>query len=207
VTPSEIVPPARPNASRADVLALATADGLALPPFPFLVAQRGYYGDTMGKPGQNDVNIYDDAMWLVEREGMVAFNANCDPSRTERGIARLCVGRWKYRPGIHNVSKDPKEHPHYEALVQAGHVTVDRGAGELDTGFLGINIHCGGNTTTSSLGCQTIPPAQWGAKEGGADINRFMGLVHRALAREGRDHDEGMANVITYVLTSRYSSP
>jgi hypothetical protein len=106
---------------------------------------------------------------------MVAFNANCDPSRTERGIARLCVGRWKYRPGIHNLSKDPKEHPHYEALVQAGHVTVDRGAGNLDTGFFGINIHCGGNTTTSSLGCQTIPPAQWGDKFGGASIDRSWG--------------------------------
>lgn len=207
MTTSEIVPPTRPNAAREAVLEWATADGNELPPYPFLVGRRGYYGDTMGAVGANDAGLYDDAIWLVEAEGLVAFNANCDPSRTERGIARLCVGRWKYRPGIHNISKDPAEHPHYEALVQADHVTVDRGAGELDSGFLGINIHCGGVTTTSSLGCQTIPPAQWGAKEGGASPDRFMGLIHRALQRENRDRPEGMANVITYILTSRYPSP
>lgn len=203
---SDLVPPARPNASRADVLAWATADGKPLPPFPFLAGRRGHYADTMGEPGQNDVNVYDDALWLIEREGMVAFNANCDPSRIARGVARLCVGRWPYRPGIHNVSKDPKTHPHYEALVQAGHVDVDRGAGLIDSGFFGINLHCGGETTTSSAGCQTIPPSQWGDKFGGASIDRFMGLVHRALQRENRDHPEGMANVITYILTSRYPS-
>lgn len=201
---SEIVPPDRPKLNRDGVLALIT-DGIPLPEFPFIVAQRGYYGETMGKVGANDINLYDDALWLVEREGMIAYNANCDPSRAERGIARLCVGRWQYRPGIHGLSKPRAQQ--YEALVQAGHVTVDRGAGLIDTGFFGINVHCGGNTTTSSLGCQTIPPLQWGEKHPDGNPFRFMSLIHRALQREDRDHSEGMANTITYILTSRYQSP
>lgn len=194
---TRLVPAARPQVSRAGVLGYVGDD---LPPFPFLVGRRGYFGDTMGAVGQNDVGLYDDAIWLVERDDMTAYNANCDPSRTERGIARLCVGRWMYRIGIHNISKDPKTHPHYEALVQADHVDVDRGAGLIDTGFFGINIHCGGENTTSSAGCQTIPPEQWGDKQRPI-LPSFMGHVRRALAAEGKP----WTAPLTYVLTSRYA--
>jgi hypothetical protein len=192
-----LVPPTRPGATRDMVLAYCGAE--PLPPFPFLVGRRGYYGDTMGKPGVNDIGLYDDALWLVERDRLTAFNANCDPTRTQRGMARLCVGRWKYRPGIHGLSRPVTER--YEALVQAGHVTVDRDGIGKDTGFFGINIHRGGETTTSSLGCQTIPKAQWGDKWG-ADPSRFMALIHRALAEEGRDHPG--RDTLVYILTSRY---
>jgi lysozyme len=172
-------------------------DGQSLPPYPFLVGRRGYFGDTLGAVGQNDVGLYDDAIWLVERESMTAFNANCDPTRLAPGIARLLPGRWKYRPGTHGLSR-PKAQQ-YEALVQAGHVTVSRGGGVLDTGFFGINIHCGGEHGTSSLGCQTIPPDQWGDKHRPI-LPSFMGHIHRALADERRTDD-----VLTYILTSRYA--
>lgn len=182
------------------VLSYVGSDAPA-PEFPFLVGRRGYYGDSMGRPGVNDIGIYDDAIWLVERTRLTAFNANCDPGRRRLGMANLKVGRWKYRPGIHNLSKDPVTHPRYEALVQAAHVTVIRdGQGEF-SGFFGINIHCGGENTTSSLGCQTIPPSQWGDKHARREGD-FMREVHRALADEGRDHPG--KDTITYVLTSRY---
>ena len=62
--------------------------------------------------------------------------------------------------GMHNM-KAP-----YEALRQFGRVTVLRDGSSTpvtntaDAPFY-IDIHRGGHSTTSSLGCQTIPPAQW----------------------------------------------
>jgi lysozyme len=49
-------------------------------------------------------------------------------------------------------------------------VTRD-GSDEITTG-VALNIHRGGWKTTSSLGCQTIHPAEWTA---------FHALVHHAL--------------------------
>ncbi len=178
-----IVPRSRPQATRAEVLAFVT-DGKPLPPFPFLVGRRGYYRDTMGAKGVNDIGIYDDAMFIVLEDSVATFNANCDPARHHIGMANLKVGRWKYRIGIHNLSKARDRQ--YHALVQADRVTVVRDGQGDDTGFFGINIHRGGNEGTSSLGCQTIPPAQW---------DQFLESVRVALARYGRTD-------IVYILTA-----
>lgn len=181
-----IVPRSRPRTSRDGVLSFID-DGLPLPACPFLVGRRGFYGDSMGAPGANDIAIYDDALFLLEEDRMWVWNANCDPGKHRPGMATLAVGRWRYRPGIHNQSKDPALHPHYEALVQADRVTVHRDGGRDETGFFGINIHRGGTTVTSSEGCQTVPPEQW---------PEVMPAVHRALDRYARVE-------LTYVLTSR----
>lgn len=124
-----------------------------------LVGVRGYYKDSMGKPGVNDRKIYDDAIFLVGPDLFVSFNANCDPGAYRKGIANLCTGVWRYKLGIHGLSK-PKV-LQYEALVQAASVTVRRDEQGLDKGWFGINIHRGGYNTVSSLGCQTIYPSQW----------------------------------------------
>jgi hypothetical protein len=182
-----ILPPSRPDATRDEVLSFIT-DGVPLPAFPFLVGRRGYYGDSMGAAGANDINVYDDAFFIVEADCCTAFNGNCDPGRHRPGMANLNVGRWCYRPGIHNITKDPELHPHYPAFVQAEKVTVTRDGKGEDTGFFGINIHRGGNGVTSSEGCQTVPPGQW---------NDFFATMSRALNRAG-------APQFVYILTSRY---
>jgi lysozyme len=121
-----------------------------------LLAVRGYYKKQGKNKKSNDINIYDDAMFVWSANGHYAFNANTDPSVTRPGIATLKPGVWQYRLGIHNITKAKSRQ--YPALVQAAPVTViRRGKGE-DTGWFGINIHRGSRTSTSSLGCITLPP-------------------------------------------------
>jgi lysozyme len=128
----------------------------------------------MGAPARNDRGIYDDAIFLVSPSAFVAFNANTDPSIRRRGVAVLRPGVWRYRVGIHGLSRPVRER--YEALVQAAPVTVRRDDVGDDTGWFGINIHRGATNTTSSIGCQTIPPAQW---------PEFMRLVKREMRKYG----------------------
>ncbi|MDP9202354.1 MAG: hypothetical protein M3P26_10555 [Gemmatimonadota bacterium] len=179
-----IVPPERPKITIRQATELIRAHGIN---GPALLGQRGYYRDRMGVVGKNDRGIYDDMIAIVTPDFFKAWNANTDPSRQRPGIAVLRAGVWDYKLGIHNISKDPTEHPHYEALVQAEVVRVLRDGGRLDVGFFGINIHKGGYTTTSSEGCQTIYPDQW---------PDFIGTVKREMARL-------RISVIPYVLTER----
>lgn len=181
-----MLPPGRPEMGRHMAEMLLTSKGVTE---PALLARRGYYLDTMGVPGQNDRGIYDDAIMLVTPTSYVTFNANCDPSRYQPRVAVLKAGVWQYKVGIHGLSK-PKD-KQYTALVQAGEVTVLRDNAEEgkppveDTGYFGINIHCGSHNSTSSLGCQTIYPEQWEA---------FIALVQLEMKRhEMRE--------IKYVLT------
>lgn len=168
-----IVPSNRPGLSRSfarELLAAARIDAKVA-----LVARRGYYRDTMGDPGENDINIYDDAIALVSPTAYATFNANCDPSRRAPGMANLKAGVWLYKIGIHGLSR-PKEF-RYKALVQAKPVTVVRDDRGDDTGMFGVNIHRGGHATTSSLGCLTIHPSQWPG---------FIALVEEEMQRHGQ---------------------
>lgn len=176
-----LVPSGRPRWSREIVAAhLAQAsvtDRVAL------VGVRGYYRDTMGRRGTNDVGIYDDAIFVVAPDAFAAFNANVDPGRfgvnpkLGKPYAHLRAGLWWYRLGRH------KGNP---ALVQAEKVTVDRFFTShrddprdfAETGWFGINIHPGSFRGTSSEGCQTIYTPQWKA---------FYELTRASLRREGLD--------------------
>jgi len=162
------LPSARPRLSEADLIARLKPLGLTDADKLFVAGIRGYYRDTMGRPGANDRGIYDDAIFIVARGlHFSSYNANTDPSGyragtgkgAAKGMASLKAGLWRaHRLGLHKGQ--------YEALVQGGNaVTVTRDGNPPydDTGWFGINIHRGGFNTTSSEGCQTIHPSQWGA--------------------------------------------
>lgn len=175
-----MIPKFRPQQSRKDTEALLRDVKSPVT----LVGVRGYYSETFA-PSGNNINVYDDAMFLISANGYYSFNANTDPSIYKPHVARLKAGVWQYKLGIHNLSKAKSRQ--YPALVQAAPVTVSRVKEGEDTGFFGINIHKGSNSTTSSLGCQTIPPTQWSG---------FYELVKSEMAR---------ANIkrIPYVLVDK----
>ena len=150
-----------------------------------IVGIRGYFRDTMGKPGVNDRGIYDDALFIISPTAFVSFNGNVDPSVERKAIAVLQPGVWRYKLGIHGLSKPAAQR--YKALVQAGPVTVLRDQAGYATGEFGINIHRGGINGTSSLGCQTIPPAQWPS---------FISLIESELKRANQ-------TIVPYVLTQQ----
>lgn len=137
-----------------------------------LVGIRGYYLDSMGVAGKNDRNLYDDAIFVVSPSAYVTFNANTDPSAFRKGIASLVPGVHIYKKGKHGISKGPG----YSALRPATKneaLPVYRDGEGISIGY-NINIHRGGNSTTSSLGCQTIPPSQY---------DSFISLVYDQMDR------------------------
>lgn len=163
-----MLPKSKPKITEKELLTIIDSHQVDINKNPvILVGIRGYYLDSMGKKNQNDRGIYDDALiWWIKDRGIMAYNGNCDASKyrkgkgkgAEKGMASLNCGVWKYKTGIHNGSK-----PH-AAFRQAADVVVTRdgvGFDYEDKGQFGINIHRGGVNGTSSLGCQTVPPAQW----------------------------------------------
>jgi lysozyme len=157
------IPPSRPKLSKNDALAYITPFLPALEQYPVrLIGIRGYYRDSMGTVGVNDIGIYDDAICIVSPTIFKAFNANTDPSRHGLGIATLVTTEenggvpYFYEKGIHGIhhldvvhnaqdratksqllitGKDvPKVPLTYWALRQHGRVTVLRdGKKETDT--------------------------------------------------------------------------
>lgn len=131
------------------------------------VGVRGYFLNTIGKKGENDLNAFDDALFWVSKNVFASFNANVDPTRygwnagAGKYMARLKPGLYQFARWKHKGS--------YWAFGQAGNpVTVERldAAGKVrqtETGSFGINIHKAGVTSTSSEGCLTLPLAQWEA--------------------------------------------
>lgn len=163
-----IIPPSKPRMGFSELKPKVEAAGLRLDQHAlFVVGVRGYYANTMGVPG-NERGIYDDAIFLVSPSHFSAYNANTDPARRrpgrgfgkDRGMARLQPGVWVvYRFDIHGSKTDP----HFALCQRGGDVLVMRdGYPDYEhRGSFGINIHRGGRTRTSSIGCQTIPPSQW----------------------------------------------
>lgn len=164
-----IIPGARPQLKREECEKIIKANKVTVKDWPcVLIGVRGYFLDSMGIPGKNDRRIYDDALFWVTPNVYASFNANVDPNGVRKGrgtgaykgMANLKCGLWWYQKGLHRG---------YQAFTQADEVTVIRDGidGDYeDTGFFAINIHQAGIVTTSSLGCQTLPPTQWPSFKG-----------------------------------------
>lgn len=131
----------------------------------FLAAIRGYRLDSMGVPGQNDFGFYDDLACWVWPTGFEMFNYNTDPTR----------GGWNpnankfmavLRPGVYDFVMR-RHKGQYAAFGQGSNPVVvdrvnrDKEVMDTERGLFGINIHRGGDTSTSSEGCQTLPQPDW----------------------------------------------
>lgn len=150
--------------------------GVALPE-RYLVGVRAYRRDTMGKPGVNDLGIWDDAIFYVSPDKYLAENGNTDPSRdgwnagAGKPMAVLNAGVWPFRRGPHR-GKTPAlrqmtiEEAQRRGIPGDGRFSVTRtyAAGDkrnyLEAGYYAINMHPGGYSSTSSEGCQTLPAAR-----------------------------------------------
>lgn len=170
-----IKPLSRPKMTRDELMAKVA--GQMIPSPVYLVGIRGYYRDTMGQAGANDIGIYDDAIFLVTPSTFFPFNANTDPSKSRAGIAKLIPGIHIYKKGKHGISRPGGG---YDALRPA---TPDESLPVTRDGKTGvhkgvaINIHKGSFNSTSSEGCQTIYPDQW---------LHFIREVYQAMDREGQ---------------------
>lgn len=157
-----MMPHSKPKALRATVeSAAATAwesdDDL---PAVYVVGVRAYYRDSMGGPG-NQRSIYDDALFIVAPDIFAAFNGNTDPSAYRKGIATLCLGVHWYKPGNHGISRPGGGYPAFRPATPNEELPVQRDGVKVPWPGVAINIHRGGANSTSSEGCQTIPPGQW----------------------------------------------
>lgn len=151
-------------------------------PALFVLGIRGYYLDSLGKPGANDRGIYDDALIIRGPTCYATFRANVDPSVARDKVAVLEPEQVVYyRHGMHRAGT-PGAHM---AWRQDSPVIVRRDVYVKPQGFVDdnwgislggglwtdrgwdekfwINIHKGGVNGTSSLGCQTIQRSDWPA--------------------------------------------
>jgi len=189
----------KPQASEAIVKQYLTDVGLLTASEPCaLLGVRGYRRDTMGKPGVNDVGMYDDAIFFIAPGVFKAVNANTDPSRIGwnaaigKRFAMLMPGVWHFIRGAHKgrtpaLRQATEDQADDVKIPNNGHFKVWRansisdvasGTADVDEGYFAINIHRGGDATTSSWGCQTIPPAEF---------DDFMLTVWEHTKKHGQD--------------------
>lgn len=149
----------------------------------YLVGIRGYYKDSMGKKGVNDLGIYDDAMFVIAPKIFKSFNANTDPSKVVKGIATLIPGVHYFKKGKHKILSPSGYAAFRPATPDESLPVIREGKPDIHKG-IAINIHMGGMFTTSSEGCQTIRKDQW---------KEFKELVYKLM-------DDYQQKEIAYIL-------
>jgi len=173
-----IIPNSKPALERKKADAILRKNGVT--DAVALIGIRGYFLDTMGVAGENDIGIYDDAIILASPYFYGTYNANTDPSRHRAGIATLLPGLHLYKKGKHGISRPGGGYPALRPANACEALPVSRvgeGAGRSKRDGVAINIHRGSYNSTSSEGCQTVYPAQW---EG------FIASVYDQMDRAGQ---------------------
>lgn len=191
-----IVPHTKPQMSKEELLSFIRESGSSIDTQKhplWIIGIRGYYLNTMGEAGKDDRGIYDDALFIYSEPVFRSFNANTNPAnyanasfRREgsgfggnKGFATLNTGLWIVYKFDNHVPQSGGEP--YLALCQRGRpvkVTRDgyNGNDYPDEGQFGINIHRGGYTKVSSVGCQTIHPDQWDGSSGFITVAKTLAV-------------------------------
>ncbi|MBA3770148.1 MAG: hypothetical protein H0X08_06595 [Blastocatellia bacterium] len=90
---SKLVPRTRPKATIDDLLPYLTRHTIAVAIEKVVVVGiRGYYKQTMGKPFENDRNLYDDAMFIALRP-LTATSIHRVLAKESRRLSRAFI-RW-----------------------------------------------------------------------------------------------------------------
>lgn len=157
-----ILPPARPKRNRDLIDAVIRHFDLQKDRLN-IVFVRGHYLDTMGKPGKDDINVYDDACFIVAPDLFESYNANTNPSFVRRGtrrLAQLNLGRYQFYQGLHK-----GRYKAFRAYPEG--VVLDCTREGKPSTCQYINIHKGSTNPKAtdivwSEGCLTIPDTQYG---------------------------------------------
>jgi hypothetical protein len=146
----------------------------------------------LDRPFDEGRNLYGDTILMIWNDGakvnVKPYRASTRPGKfskfySVKGDAHLIPGRYTYKRGIH---KD------YDALVQAGEVSVWRDINkdgirdlnsQVEVGWFGINIHAGGAgefVGNWSAGCQVI----WGGRDVNSPFEQFMTDIHSLVLQD-----------------------
>lgn len=151
-----------------------------------VVGIRGYYKDSMGKPGVNDLDIYDDAAFVISPDHYATFNFNTDPSKHYgKKLAMLKPGVYEYYCGDHHIGT-PKAYKAFRPYPEGVGLPCTRDG--VDSIAHATNIHEGGSDQagdahdfTGSAGCQTVPKGQFRP-----DPDDFQPLVYSLMHKYGQ---------------------
>lgn len=125
-----------------------------------VLAIRGYYKDSMGKAGENDRGIFDDALILMGPNYYNTFNGNTDPRIVKAGVGMLLPGWHLFKQGWHGYGKASGHKAFRTANAREVLPVLRDGLVGIKEGVT-VNLHRGGQFNTNSIACQTVIADQW----------------------------------------------